>query len=81
LAIEHYQKRVESFDKNNFDRKFEPGSGVNSKSWRSLEPYVDIRQEHALTKNKWSISDFRDKTTCKNLREVICPEWAAKLIN
>jgi hypothetical protein len=80
LALDWYQKKVESFDRNNFDRKFEPGSGINSESWNSAEACVDIRQEYAQTKNKWSIADFRDKRTAKNFQVGKCPEWAIQLI-
>lgn len=81
LALEWYRKKVEQFDKDTFDRKFEPGSGTEqAESWRSEEPYVDIRQDKAATKNKWSIADFRDKRTAINFKETECPEWAKIII-
>lgn len=83
LALDWYRKKLaeyESVGREGFDRKFEPGSGVNSEAWRSKEPYADIRQPHALTKNKWSLADFRDKTTAKNFREAQYPEWAKSVI-
>lgn len=61
-----------------WDRKFEPGT--NTESWRSKEPYLDIRQENTLTKSKWSLDDFRDKTTAKSFREAPFPDWAKELI-
>jgi hypothetical protein len=91
LALNWYKAKLKEYqnapikteDKNRslgnkqWDRKFEPGSGTEqTESWRSPEPYVDIRQSSAVTKNKWSIADFRDKRTAKNFREVTCPEWA-----
>lgn len=80
LAIEFYKEKVATFDKESFDRKFEPGSGINSEVWRSAESYVDIRQEYAQTKNKWSINDFRNKLTAVNFKETKCPEWAKQLV-
>jgi hypothetical protein len=81
LAIEWYTKKVEQFDKDTFDRKFEPGSGTElAVAWKSAEPYVDIRQAKAATKSKWSMADFRDKKTAKNFRETNCPKWAETII-
>lgn len=81
LALEWYRQRVKEYDEDTFDRKFEPGSRTElSVAWKSAEPYVDIRQDKVATKNKWSIADFRDKTTAKNFRETTCPEWAKELI-
>lgn len=80
LALEWYKQKVEQFNKEKFDRKFEPGSGTElAEAWKSPEPYVDIRQDKVATKNKWSLADFRDKTTAKNFKETICPEWASHL--
>jgi glycosyltransferase involved in cell wall biosynthesis len=79
-ALKHYKKILENFDESKFNRSFEPESRVSSQSWRSKEPYVDIRQENALTKSKWSLDDFRDKSTAKNFRETTMPEWAKELI-
>ena len=70
LALEWYNNKVESFNKETFDRKFEHGSGTElSESWLSEIPYIDIRQDKAATKNKWSLKDFRDKTTAKDFKE------------
>lgn len=81
LALAWYKQKIDSFDKDKFDRKFEPGSGTDQAvAWKSSEPYVDIRQDKVATKNKWSIADFRDKSTAKNFKETICPEWAMEII-
>ena len=66
LAVDFYRERVASFDRENFNRKFEPGSGINSEPFWSALPLVDIRHPKNLTKDKWSLDDFRDKTTAKN---------------
>lgn len=95
LALDWYKKKLQEYldspikttDTNHqlgnrkWDRKFEPGSSTNQAvAWRSAEPYVDIRQDKAATKNKWSIADFRDKTTAIKFRETTCPEWALEII-
>lgn len=69
IAIEWYKKRIETFDSDNFDRKFEPMSGEGSVSWESEYPNIDIRTGHNLTYNKWSLDDFRNKATAINFRE------------
>lgn len=79
LALEHYKKMVDRFDRETFNRSYEPESG-NSGSWMSPDPYVDIRHSTAMTKSKWSIADFRDKSTAKNFKEVNLPEWAKLII-
>jgi len=81
LGLAYYRDKVASFKADTFDRRFEPGSSTNmAEAWRSTEPYVDIRQEKAATKSKWSLADFRDKSTAKNFRETILPDWAKSII-
>jgi hypothetical protein len=48
---------------------FEPGRRDETKyvAWKSEIPCLDIKHGHNLSKNKWSIKDFRDKSTAKNL--------------
>lgn len=69
LAIDFYKKRIETFDPDNFDRRFEPMSGRGSEVWNSEYPNIDIRHTSNLTRSKWSIDDFRRKDTAKNLQE------------
>ncbi|MEX0909999.1 MAG: hypothetical protein WDZ75_01760 [Candidatus Paceibacterota bacterium] len=76
LLIPHYRKIVEEFNRDKFNRRFEPGSGTHSDSWKCAEPAVDIRYDSNLTRSKWSLADFRDKRTAKNFQEGTCPEWA-----
>jgi len=80
LALKHYEEVLASFDKDNFNRRFEPGDKTEREAWRSKEPYLDVRQPNALTKSKWSLADFRDKSSAKNFRETSMPEWAKELI-
>lgn len=78
LLIKHYKERIASFDKDNFDRKFEPGSGIQSEQWESPVPYIDIRHTKNLTFNKRDISHFRDKTTAVNFQTMKIediPDW------
>lgn len=81
LVLPHYQRILATFDRATFNRKFEPGSGVISEAWKSAEPLVDIRQPGVMTRSKWSLDDFRDKTTAKNFETGTCPEWAKEIIN
>lgn len=67
--LDFYHKRLAEFDKDNFDRRFEPMSRKGAISWKSSVPYVDIRHSTALTKSKWSLADFRDKSTAINFEE------------
>lgn len=76
LALEHYKNVLANFQRETFNRKYEPGSGINSESFLSREPLVDIRVSTALTKSKWSLGDFRDKSTAKNFQEGAIPVWA-----
>ena len=46
------------------------------KKWKSEQPNVDIKHGKNLSKNKWSLADFRDKSSAVNFRTGTCPEWA-----
>lgn len=79
LAIDFYRKRVESFTKDSFDRKFEPTVDGKYEAWNSKVPLVDIRHEGNLTYNKWHIQHFRDKSTAAGLQETTIetiPGWS-----
>lgn len=67
--LEYYRYRVDSFDKDNFDRKFEPFSGERSAQWKAPVPHIDIRHNKNLTYNKWGLEDFRNKATAVNFTE------------
>ncbi len=50
-----------------FDRSYEPG-GRNPNEYEvfnSAFPNIDIRHGKNMTKSKWSLDDFRDKSTSK----------------
>lgn len=78
LAIDYYRKRIDTFDQDNFDRKFEPMSGEKSENWWAEYPSIDIRHSRNLTYNKWSLDDFRNKATAVNFQESaveLIPGW------
>ena len=78
IALNWYRQKLAAFERDSFDRKFEPMSGAKSESWRSRVPIIDIRHQGALTKNKWSLDDFRDKSTAKDFQETTIdkiPGW------
>jgi glycosyltransferase involved in cell wall biosynthesis len=83
--LDFYRKRIETYDKDNFDRKFEPLSGEGSEQWQSPIPYIDIRREGRnknLTYNKREISHFRDQRTAIDFRKLTIdeiPGWTIAL--
>ena len=78
--LKFYRQRLSEVEKNGYKSKmgFEPG-GRNSNltcAWKSEYPNVDIKHGHNVSKNKWSLADFRDKTTSKNFMTAIdIPGW------
>lgn len=81
-ALTWYKEKFKQVQAGEFNRSYEPGGRDSKKyeQWRSEEPNIDIRHGANLTKSKWSIRDFRDKSTCVNWQEGECPEWAKFLI-
>lgn len=76
VLLDYYRQRVANFDPENFDRRFEPLSGVKSEAWKAPVPHVDIRTGRNLTYNKRSLDDFRDKSTAVNFQVVDkVPGW------
>lgn len=66
-----YRAKYDEIAKSGFNRSYEPGSR-DPKSYtqfRSEYPYIDLRTGNTMTRDKWSISDFRDKTTAQNFQE------------
>lgn len=71
FLLEWYRTKWEKIQREGFDRSYEPG-GRKSEimvPFRSEYPNIDIRHGGNLTKSKWSINDFRDKSTCVNWQE------------
>lgn len=69
LLIDFYKERIKTFDKDNFDRKFEPTVNTEFETWRAPIPHIDIRHQTNTTYNKWKLEHFRDKTTAVNFQE------------
>jgi hypothetical protein len=77
-ALEWYKWKLKNFREQvkttgRFDRKFEPVDIVDgveiTETWKAEFPSIDIRHSRNLTYNKWSLDDFRDKSTCVNWQE------------
>jgi|CXWL01.1.fsa_nt_gi glycosyltransferase involved in cell wall biosynthesis len=72
LLIQEYKKRVRLVEKHGYPRSmgFEPGThDKRSEFWKSEFPIIDIRHGHNLTKNRWSIDEFRNKKSATNWTE------------
>jgi hypothetical protein len=65
--IAHYEQVLANFDPKN--RHFEPGGKTDRVFWRATVPHIDLRTGRNLTKEKYSLGDFRDKSTGKNFTE------------
>jgi hypothetical protein len=85
LAIEEFRKLVKQEEIKPSRGGFEPGTrDGRSARWRSEYPNLDIRHDHNFTRNRWSQSEFRDKSTCTNWKEDVIEnidngEWSGKL--
>lgn len=69
LALKFYRSRLASFDKDQFDRKFEPTVDTKFETYWAEFPSIDIRHENNLTYNKWKLEHFRDKSTAVNFQQ------------
>ncbi len=65
--LNYYRERVKSFDPANFDRKFEPMSGIASAQWEATRSHIDVRHGRNLTYNKRGLHHFRNKESAINL--------------
>ena len=80
FLLDFYRKRVAEVEKNGYSNKmgFEPG-GRNTdmtQAWKSEFPNIDIKHGHNLSKDKWSLKDFRDKSTSKGFATTTqIPGW------
>lgn len=65
-----YLDKVDNILKKGFDRRYEPGGRDDSAQtvFFSDAPNIDIRLGGAMTANKWSLDDFRDKSTARNFQ-------------
>lgn len=69
LALQFYRERVATFDKNTFDRKFEPTVNTEYETWWSEKPMIDVRHDTNTTYNKWKLDHFRKKETAVNFEQ------------
>lgn len=69
--LKWYKEKYANMLKNGFDRSYEPGGRDASQYevFKSAYPNIDIRHDKNLTKSKWSLDDFRDKSTSKGWEE------------
>jgi hypothetical protein len=85
LALQEFRKLVAEQEVRETRGGFEPGTrDGRSARWRSEYPNLDIRHDHNLTQNRWSPTQFRDKSTCTNWQEgtidtIANGEWAGKI--
>lgn len=87
-ALEWYRNKLKTFYEQvkatgKFDRKFEPNDNEKTENWKAPFPSIDIRHDHNLTYNKWSLADFRDKSTAANFEESTIdkiPGWDAETL-
>lgn len=70
-ALDYYRGRQKEVEEKGFNRSYEPGGRDKTKyeNWRSEFANIDLRHGANLTSSKWSIEDFRDKSTCVNWQE------------
>lgn len=69
LALRFYRERLNSFDPDHFDRKFEPTVDTRYETWWAPFPSIDIRHDKNLTYNKWKLEHFRKKETAVNFEQ------------
>lgn len=86
VLLEHYRKRVERVEREGFSYKigFEPGShrrkeridDLESDTWVSAVPNLDIKHGQNLTPARWAPAQFRDRKNCQNWQEAdFVPGW------
>jgi hypothetical protein len=65
-----YRAKYEQILKKGFDRSYEPGARDPDSyvQFRSAAPYIDLRTGNTMTKDKWSLADFRDKSSAANFQ-------------
>ncbi|OGC69955.1 hypothetical protein A2415_04855 [candidate division WWE3 bacterium RIFOXYC1_FULL_39_7] len=68
--LQFYRARVDDIEKRGYqnDMGFEPGRRDTNVTafWKSEIPLIDIKHGNNLSKNRWSLNDFHDKSTAKN---------------
>ena len=91
LLINHFIKRFKVIANGQRAYGYEPGTGqskrvdgVDWENWESEYPNIDIRHgENWTGSGRMKVSEFRDKSTCENLREYEVkdiPGWDTELL-
>lgn len=80
--LSYYREKVKELENSEFNRSYEPGgrNPILYGTWKSPYPNIDIRHSGTLTGNKWSLADFRDKSTALNFETSTydkIPGWEA----
>lgn len=70
FLLDYYRERVQFVEQGNSGKHYEPGGRlpILYEAFYSEFPNIDIRHSGTLTGDKWSLADFRDKTTAKNFQ-------------
>lgn len=88
VLLTHYRKRVELVRRHGFSRRqgFEPGShrraervdDLESETWHSKFPNLDLKHGQNLTEARWNPAEFRDQRNCRNWQESdVIPGWGS----
>jgi len=81
LAIKWYREKLASAINGTFNRSYEPKDKFET--FKSTIPYIDVRHEGTLTRNKRSLDDFRNKDSAKNFTQTTIdkiPGWDGELL-
>ena len=78
--IDFYRAKIDEIVSKGFDRHYEPGGRDTGlyETYMSSVSSLDCRMSGTLTGNKWSPSDFRDKSLCINWQESNIEELQGK---
>lgn len=70
VLLNWYRQKYEEIVKKGFDRSYEPGGrkSENFTQFKAEFPHIDLRTGNTMTRDKWSLDDFRDKSTAKNFQ-------------
>lgn len=90
ILISHYEKKMEFIEAGQRAYGFEPGTknskikDYNTEWWESDHPNIDIRHGRNFTGTaRMSQSEFRDKSTCRNWKEIKITDitgWGEELL-
>ena len=69
--LEYYRNKIKDIENGDTGKNYEPGGRDKNlfETYESEYAYIDIRHKNTLTGDKWSIDDFKDKSTCLDWQE------------